>query len=117
MGVRSRYVLGALIVAGLLATGAVMRREGAREEPRPGHSQDITPRPAQHRPSVETRAPRQPPQQQDTVRARYPKTWEVPLPAGARLDSLGRALSPEIGLLPAKDREDQTPLPIWFRVY
>jgi len=54
---------------------------------------------------------------QDTTRARYPKTWEVPVPAGSRLDSVRRALNREIAVLPARDLEDQSALPIWFRVY
>jgi hypothetical protein len=54
---------------------------------------------------------------QDTIRARYPREWDVEVPPGTRLDSLRRQLDREIRLLPPGDLEDQTPLPIWFRVY
>jgi len=56
-------------------------------------------------------------QEQDTIRARYPKEWEVEVPQGTALDSLRRELDRQMSLLPALDTEDQTPLPIWFRVY
>ena len=59
----------------------------------------------------------QPPQEQDTIRARYPTEWEVDVPTGTALDSLRRELDHQIGILPARDLEDETPLPIWFRVY
>ncbi len=58
-----------------------------------------------------------PPQKQDTIRARYPTEWEVDVPTGTALDSLRRELDRQIGILPARDLEDETPLPIWFRVY
>ncbi len=57
------------------------------------------------------------PQEQDTIRARYPKEWEVQVPEGTALDSLRRELDRQILILPSFDTEDQTPLPIWFRVY
>lgn len=57
------------------------------------------------------------PQEQDTIRARYPKEWEVEVPQGTALDSLRRELDRQISILPALDTEDQTPLPVWFRVY
>jgi hypothetical protein len=56
-------------------------------------------------------------QEQDTIRARYPKEWEVEVPEGTALDSLRRELDTQISLLPPLDTEDQSPLPIWFRVY
>ena len=56
-------------------------------------------------------------QQPDSSRARYPKAWEVEVPAGTRLDTLRREMDAQFPVLPPKDLEDQTPLPIWFRVY
>lgn len=58
-----------------------------------------------------------PSQEQDTIRARYPTEWEVAVPSGTPLDSLRRELDRQIEILPARDLEDETPLPIWFRVY
>lgn len=56
-------------------------------------------------------------QQPDSNRARYPKAWEVEVPARTRLDTLRREMDAQFPILPPKDLEDQTPLPIWFRVY
>ena len=56
-------------------------------------------------------------QGRDTIRARYPKDWDVHIPPGSRLDSLARVLAREVTVLPSRDLEDQTPLPLWFRVY
>ena len=56
-------------------------------------------------------------QGRDTIRARYPKDWDVHIPPGSRLDSLARALTRDVAALPPRDLEDQTPLPLWFRVY
>jgi hypothetical protein len=64
-----------------------------------------------------TRMRLQPEQEQDTSRARYPKEWDVSIPAGSRLDSLRRELDLQFAILPPKDLEDRSPLPIWFRVY
>jgi hypothetical protein len=50
-------------------------------------------------------------------RALYPSEWEVEVPPGTKLDELRKRLDAEFHLLPAKDLEDTTPLPIWFRVY
>ncbi|UCH93371.1 MAG: hypothetical protein JSV88_24270 [Candidatus Aminicenantes bacterium] len=50
-------------------------------------------------------------------RALYPAEWEVEVPAGTRLDKLRKQLDAEFNLLPEKDLEDTTPLPVWFRVY
>lgn len=50
-------------------------------------------------------------------RAAYPKDWEVPVPKNTKLDELRLKLDKQISTLPAGDLEDQTPLPIWFRVY
>jgi hypothetical protein len=50
-------------------------------------------------------------------RSRYPPEWERKVPAGTRLDRLRRQLDEEFDLLPEGDLEDQSPLPIWFRVY
>ena len=58
-----------------------------------------------------------PAQEPDTSRARYPKEWDVSIAAGSRLDSLRRSLDAQFALLPPKDLEDRSPLPIWFRVY
>ena len=58
-----------------------------------------------------------PAQEQDTSRARYPKEWDVSIPAGTRLDSLRRDMDALFATLPPKDLEDRSPLPIWFRVY
>jgi hypothetical protein len=56
-------------------------------------------------------------QQPDSGRARYPRAWRVEVPAGTRLDTLRREMDAEFSVLPPKDLEDRTPLPIWFRVY
>ncbi len=56
-------------------------------------------------------------QGRDTIRARYPKDWDVHIPPGSRLDSLARAFARDVAVLPPRDLEDQTPLPLWFRVY
>ncbi len=105
--------------------------------PPPAHETEVAPGPDSERApaqrladSVRPREPRagavttiaQPPvdprpQEQDTIRARYPKEWEVAVPPGTPLDSLRRELDRQIDILPARDLEDQTPLPIWFRVY
>jgi len=50
-------------------------------------------------------------------RARYPKEWEVSVPEGTKLDTVRRMLDKQFNQLPPKDLEDQTPLPLWFRVY
>ncbi len=66
----------------------------------------------------EARTVTEPPQQaQDTIRARYPAEWEIVVPAGTRLDSLRREFDRQIRALPARDLEDRSPIPIWFRVY
>lgn len=54
---------------------------------------------------------------QDTIRSKYPAEWEVALPTGTRLDSLRRQLDQRLDALPLADLEDQTPIPIWFRVF
>ena len=50
-------------------------------------------------------------------RAAYPKEWEVDVPNGTRLAALRQKLDEEFARLPARDLEDRSPLPIWFRVY
>lgn len=50
-------------------------------------------------------------------RAMYPPEWEVEVPAGTKLDKLRKRLDAEINLIPEKDLEDSTPIPIWFRIY
>jgi hypothetical protein len=50
-------------------------------------------------------------------RSRYPKEWDRPVPPGSRLDALRRQLEARVDLLPERDLEDQSPLPVWFRVY
>lgn len=50
-------------------------------------------------------------------RAAYPKDWEVPVTKNTKLDELRLKLDKQISTLPAADLEDQSPLPIWFRVY
>ncbi len=50
-------------------------------------------------------------------RSRYPRDWERSVPPGTALDALRRQLEDRLDLLPAGDLEDQTPLPVWFRVY
>jgi hypothetical protein len=47
----------------------------------------------------------------------YPKEWEVVVPNGTKLDALRKSLEKERDLLPEKDLDDKSPLPIWFRVY
>src|SRR6476620_4596254 len=50
-------------------------------------------------------------------RAAYPKDWDVQVTKNTRLDELRQKLDKQISTLPAADLEDQSPLPIWFRVY
>ncbi len=50
-------------------------------------------------------------------RAKYPKEWEREVPKGTKLDSLRQELDRQIAILPERDLEDRTPIPIWFRVY
>ncbi|MFC2155355.1 hypothetical protein ACFLRB_02540 [Acidobacteriota bacterium] len=50
-------------------------------------------------------------------RTMYLAEWEVDVSAGTKLDTLRKRLDAEFSLLPEKDIEDTTPLPIWFRVY
>jgi hypothetical protein len=50
-------------------------------------------------------------------RAMYPSQWEVEVPPGTKLDRLRKRLDAQFRLLPEKDLEDTTALPIWFRVY
>jgi hypothetical protein len=47
----------------------------------------------------------------------YPSEWEVEIPAGTKLDKLRKRLDAEFSLLPEKDHEDTTAIPIWFRIY
>jgi hypothetical protein len=47
----------------------------------------------------------------------YPKEWEVQVPQGTLLDILSKHLAAEAVILPARDLEDRSPLPVWFRVY
>lgn len=50
-------------------------------------------------------------------RAMYPSQWEVAVPPGTKLDKLRKRLDAQFRLLPEKDLDDTTALPIWFRVY
>ncbi len=54
---------------------------------------------------------------ENELRRRYPSEWEVAVPAGTRLDRLRGLLDAQFARLPARDLEDETPLPIWFRVH
>jgi hypothetical protein len=54
---------------------------------------------------------------EDAGRAAYHREWEPQVPPGTRLDSLSKKLSERVSTLPARDAEDRTPLPPWFRVY
>jgi hypothetical protein len=54
---------------------------------------------------------------QEARRAAYPKTWEVTVPKDTKLDEFRKKLDKQLYLLPTSDLEDQTPIPIWFRVY
>lgn len=53
----------------------------------------------------------------DKKRAAYPKEWEVEVPKATKLDRLRKDLDPQIAILPERDLEDRTPIPVWFRVY
>ena len=46
-----------------------------------------------------------------------PIEWNVTVPAGTRLELLSRSLTQQTAMLPARDAEDRSPLPLWFRVY
>ncbi len=50
-------------------------------------------------------------------RANYPKEWEVEIPKGTKLEALQKELDQQLSILPERDLEDRTPIPIWFRVY
>ena len=50
-------------------------------------------------------------------RAMYPSEWEVAVPPGTKLDKLRKRLDAQFRLLPERDLDDTTALPIWFRVY
>lgn len=47
----------------------------------------------------------------------YPKQWDVAVLPGTKLDSLRKEMEREVHILPARDLEDRTPVPAWFRVY
>ena len=50
-------------------------------------------------------------------RAMYPSEWEVAVAPGTKLDKLSKRLDAQFRLLPERDLEDTSALPIWFRVY
>lgn len=56
-------------------------------------------------------------EQSQKVLVQYPKQWDVTVPPGSKLDTLRKEMEKEAYILPAKDLEDRTPLPAWFRVY
>src|SRR6476469_1229425 len=56
-------------------------------------------------------------EQSQKVLAKYPKEWNVAVAPGSKLDSLRKQMEKEANILPAKDLEDRTPIPAWFRVY
>ena len=47
----------------------------------------------------------------------YPAKWEVAIRPGSKLKMVAEELDKEIDVLPRKDLEDRSPLPVWFRVY
>lgn len=55
--------------------------------------------------------------QSQKVLAQYPKEWDVAISPGSKLDTVRKAMEKEVSILPAKDLEDRTPIPAWFRVY
>ena len=63
------------------------------------------------------RAMAQPLSQGEKRQDMYPTQWEVRVPQGSKLDQLKKKLLQQIDLLPERDIEDKTPIPIWFRVY
>jgi len=50
-------------------------------------------------------------------RAKYPTAWEVAVPPNTKLDKLRKRLDAQFYLLPQRDLDDTSALPIWFRVY
>jgi hypothetical protein len=56
-------------------------------------------------------------EQSQKVLGKYPKQWGVAVAPGTKLDNLRQQMEKEANLLPAKDLEDRTPIPAWFRVY
>jgi hypothetical protein len=50
-------------------------------------------------------------------RSAYPAEWELEIPTNTKLDELRKRLDERVDLLPRKDLEDRSPLPVWFRVY
>jgi hypothetical protein len=55
--------------------------------------------------------------EENARRAKYPSQWEVAVPPGTKLDKLSKRLDAQLDLLPQRDLDDTTALPIWFRVY
>ncbi len=53
---------------------------------------------------------------QEVTLTAYPREWEATIPQGTKLDLLSKKLRAEAITLPARDLEDRSPLPIWFRV-
>jgi hypothetical protein len=51
------------------------------------------------------------------VRAQPAIQWNVSVPPGSKLEALSKNLSRQVQSLPARDAEDRSPLPLWFRVY
>jgi hypothetical protein len=99
---KNRKVLVPLVAGSLLLSVVLIRARTPAITTPPAEAVAVRDRPAQG---------------QDSIRSGYPKSWEVSTPAGSVLDSLRRQLARQTALLPARDLEDRTPLPIWFRVY
>jgi len=59
----------------------------------------------------------QPVNNENKRRVMYPPEWEVKVPVGTKLDKLRKQLDAEFNLLPEKDLDDTTAIPIWFRIY
>lgn len=57
------------------------------------------------------------PEQVQALRARYPQEWERKIPEGTRLAAMKAEYDHRLDLIPAKDLEDKSAIPLWFRAY
>lgn len=51
------------------------------------------------------------------IKARYPNTYEVRIPAGTKLAALAMKYERRLARVPMNDREDEGAYPLWYRAY
>jgi hypothetical protein len=51
------------------------------------------------------------------IRTRYPGSWEVQVPEGTVLAAIKQTYSRRLARMTARDLEDTSPYPLWFRAY